>query len=97
MGDWDGDGIETPGLRRHSNGFVYLRHSNTQGVADMSYFYGDPGDVVFTGDWDADGGDTLGLYRPSTGTVYLRNTNSTGVADHTFGVGQGMQMSGGEF
>jgi hypothetical protein len=76
---------------------VYLRHSNTQGVADMSYFYGDPGDVVFTGDWDADGGDTLGLYRPSTGTVYLRNTNSTGVADHTFGVGQGMQMSGGEF
>jgi subtilisin family serine protease len=97
MGDWDGDGIETPGLRRSSNGFVYLRHSNTEGVADVEYFYGDPGDVVFTGDWDADGDDTLGLYRPSTGAVYLRNTNSTGVADHTFGVGQDMHVTGGDF
>ena len=97
MGDWDGDGIDTPGLRRNSNGFVYLRSSNTQGIADIEYFYGDPGDVVFTGDWDSDGDDTLGLYRPSTGTVYLRNTNSTGIADNTFGVGQGMQLDGGDF
>jgi hypothetical protein len=97
MGDWDGDGIETPGLRRSSNGFVYLRHSNTQGAADVEYFYGDPGDIVFTGDWDADGDDTLGLYRSSTGAVYLRNTNSTGVADHTFGVGQDMHVTGGDF
>jgi len=97
MGDWDGDGIDTPGLRRNSNGFVYLRHTNTQGNADIEYFYGDPGDVVFTGDWDSDGDDTLGLYRPSTGTVYLRNTNSTGVAQFTFGVGGGMQAVGGDF
>jgi Subtilase family len=97
MGDWDGDGIDTPGLRRPSTGFVYLRHSNSQGIADIDYFYGDPGDVVFTGDWDKDGDDTLGLYRPSTGTVYLRNTNSTGVAHFTFGVGGGMQAVGGDF
>ena len=97
MGDWDGDGIDTPGLRRNSNGFVYLRHTNTQGNADIEYFYGDPGDVVFTGDWDSDGDDTLGLYRPATGTVYLRNINSTGVAQFTFGVGGGMQAVGGDF
>jgi SpoIID/LytB domain protein len=97
MGDWDGDGIDTPGLRRDSNGFVYLRHSNSQGTADVEYFYGDAGDVVFTGDWDADGDDTLGLYRPSNGTVYLRNTNTTGIADASFGVGSGMQVSGGDF
>ncbi|HET9201629.1 MAG TPA: SpoIID/LytB domain-containing protein [Acidimicrobiia bacterium] len=87
MGDWDGDGIDTPGLRRNSNGFVYLRHSNTQGNADIDYFYGDPGDIVFTGDWDNDGKDTLGLYRPSNGTVYLRNTNSTGIADFAYQMG----------
>jgi len=97
MGDWNGDGIDTPGLRRPSTGFVYLRHTNTQGIADIEYFYGDPGDVVFTGDWDSDGDDTLGLYRPSTGTVYLRNTNSTGIAHFTFGVGGGMQAVGGDF
>jgi SpoIID/LytB domain protein len=87
MGDWDGDGIDTPGLRRHSNGFVYLRHSNSQGFADIEYFYGDPGDIVFTGDWDNDGKDTLGLYRPANGSVYLRNTNSTGVADFAYQMG----------
>jgi hypothetical protein len=97
MGDWNDDGIDTPGLRRPSTGFVYLRHTNTQGIADVEYFYGDPGDIVFTGDWDNDGDDTLGLYRPSTGTVYLRNTNNTGIAHFSFGVGGGMQVVGGGF
>jgi hypothetical protein len=87
MGDWDGDGIDTPGLRRNSNGFVYLRHSNSQGIADIEYFYGDAGDIVFTGDWDNNGSDTLGLYRPANGTVYLRNTNSTGIADFAYVMG----------
>jgi hypothetical protein len=96
MGDFNGDGIDTPGLRRDSTGFVYLRNSNTQGVADIEYFYGNPGDVVFTGDWDEDGDDTLGLYR-STGVVYLRNSNDTGIADFSFLVGGGMQAAGGDF
>lgn len=87
MGDWDGDGIDTPGLRRSSNGFVYLRNSNTQGVGEIEYYYGVNGDGVFAGDWDADGDDTIGLYRPSDGTVYLRNTNSTGVADVAYEMG----------
>jgi subtilisin family serine protease len=89
VGDWNGDGVDTPGLRRSSNGFVYLRNSNTQGVADLSYFYGDPGDLVFAGDWNRNGIDTLGLYRPANGVVYLRNTHSTGAADLAVGVGGG--------
>jgi subtilisin family serine protease len=97
MGDWNGDGIDTPGLRRPSNGFVYLRHTNSQGIGEVEYFYGDAGDIVFTGDWDHDGDDTLGLYRPSNGTVYLRNTNDTGIAHSSFGVGGGMQVVGGDF
>ena len=35
MGDWDGDGVETPGLYRRSDGYVYLRNSNSQGIADI--------------------------------------------------------------
>ena len=87
VGDWDGDGIDTPGLRRDSDGFVYLRNSNTAGFADIEYSYGDPGDVVFVGDWDGDGDDSLGLYRPSNGWVYLRNTNDSGVADISYDMG----------
>lgn len=87
VGDWNGNGIDTPGLRRNSNGFVYLRNTNTQGVADIEYFYGDSGDLVFAGDWDANGTDTLGLYRPSNGWIYLRNSNSTGVAHLAYQAG----------
>ena len=97
MGDWNADGIDTPGLRRNSDGFVYLRHSNTQGPGQVGYSYGNSGDLVFTGDWDEDGDDTLGLYRPSNGTVYLRNTNTTGNADSTLVIGGGMQPTGGHF
>lgn len=84
VGDWDGDGIDTPGLRRSSNGFVYLRNSNTTGVADVDYFYGDPGDIPVPGDWNGDGKDTVGLFRPANSSFYLRNTNTTGTADDSF-------------
>ena len=97
VGDWNGNGIDTPGLRRPSDGFVYLRNTNTQGNADISFFYGNTGDVVFAGDWNANGRDSIGLYRPSNGTIYLRNNLSTGVADITFVVGGGMQPAAGDF
>jgi hypothetical protein len=81
VGDWNNDGVSTPGLRRSSDGFVYLRDSNTEGIADIAYFYGNPGDIPFAGDFDGIDGDTVGLYRPSNRTFYLRNENSTGIAD----------------
>jgi hypothetical protein len=92
VGDWNGDGVDTPGLRRPSDGFVYLRNSNTQGVADGSFFYGDTGDVPFAGDWNGDDIDTMGLYRPVNGSIYLRNSNSTGVADQAWFGGFGLQV-----
>ena len=87
VGDWNGDGIDTPGLHRRTTGLVYVRDSNTQGVADYTFFYGNAGDLMIAGDWDGDGDDTVGLYRPSNGTVYLRNSNTQGVADITLEVG----------
>jgi len=78
VGDFDGDGVDTVGLYRPSDGFVYFRNSLTAGEADLSFFYGLPGDQILVGDWDGDGDDTIAVYRPSVGRVYvsLLNTNS---------------------
>ena len=71
VGDWDCDGVETPGLYRRSDGFVYLRNSNTQGTADIEYFFGNPDDLPLAGDFNGDGCDTVSIYRPSEGRVYV--------------------------
>jgi len=80
-GDWDGDGVDTMGLYRESSGFLFLRNSNDQGIADIQIFYGNPRDLPIAGDWDGDGIDTVGIFRPSQARFYLRNTNTQGNAD----------------
>lgn len=77
MGDWDGDGVATPGLYRQSDGFVYVRHSNTQGNADSEFFFGDPGDVPLVGDFDGDGRDSVSIWRPSEARVFVINELGT--------------------
>ena len=77
VGDWNGDGIDTPGVVRGDK--WHLRNSNTGGVADVSFGYGMPGDIPIVGDWNGDGIDTPGVVRGDT--WYLRNSNSGGIAD----------------
>jgi SpoIID/LytB domain protein len=89
VGDWDGNGTVTLGLYRQSTGFLYLRNTNTQGVADIEIFYGNPGDLPISGDWDGDGIDTVGIFRPSEAKFYLRNTNTQGFGDMSFHFGDG--------
>ena len=89
MGDWDGDGVATPGLYRQSDGYVYLRHSNTQGVADVTFFFGNPGDYPLVGDFNGDGKDTVSIYRSSEARVYVMNQlgnngGGLGAADFSF-------------
>jgi hypothetical protein len=86
-GDFDGDGTDTVGLHRESDGFVYFRNTNTTGVADSAFYYGIPRDILFAGDWDADGIETVAVYRRSNGTLYIRNTNTEGIADYSTFVG----------
>ncbi len=91
-GDWDCDGVDTPGLYRRSSGYVYLRNSNTPGTADITYHFGNPGDVPLAGDFDGDGCDTVSLYRPSAARVYVVNrlghgAGGLGAADLTFAFG----------
>jgi hypothetical protein len=89
VGDWDCDGDDTPGLYRQSDGFVYLRNSNTQGIADIRFFFGNPGDIPMAGDFDADGCDTVSIYRPSETRFYVinelgANNGGLGPADFSF-------------
>ncbi|QUV96883.1 BACON domain-containing protein [Chloracidobacterium aggregatum] len=71
-------GPDTVGMFRPSNGFFYLRFSNTSGNADTDFFYGTANDVPLSGDWDADGVTTIGIFR--NGQFFLRNSNSAGFA-----------------
>ncbi|MEZ5175721.1 MAG: hypothetical protein R2823_05900 [Acidimicrobiia bacterium] len=73
MGDWDGNGTATPGLYRQSDGFVYVRYSNTQGNANREFYFGNPGDVPLVGDFDGDGRDSVSIWRASEARVYVIN------------------------
>jgi hypothetical protein len=89
MGDWDCDGIDTPGLFRTSDAFAYLRNSNAQGIADIRFFFGDPSDIPLAGDFNGDGCDTVGIYRPSEQRFYIinalgANNGGLGAAEFSF-------------
>ncbi len=73
MGDWDCDGVVTPGMYRQSDGFVYLKNSNSTGIADIRFFFGNPGDIPIVGDFNGDGCDTVSIYRPSESRVFIIN------------------------
>jgi len=89
MGDWDCSGTDTPGLYRQSDGYVYLRNSNTQGNADIRFYFGNPGDIPLAGDFNGDGCDTVSIYRQSEGRVYIinrlgENDGGLGAADYDY-------------
>ena len=60
VGDWNGDGIDTPGIVRSG------QWSTSNGLGDdrtLSYGYGNPTDRPLVGDFDANGSDTFGVQR----------------------------------
>lgn len=79
MGDWDGDGVRTPGVihfhgDRDGDGRTdmvwYLRNRNSAGYADTVLSFGEvhnPEDIddPIVGDWDGDGDETVGVVRPN--------------------------------
>ncbi|MBX3080221.1 MAG: SBBP repeat-containing protein [Anaerolineae bacterium] len=87
-GDWNGDGIDTPGVYRQSTGQFFLTDSTTNPAAlTYSLVLGIPNDQPIVGDWDGDGKDSVGVFRPSNGLIYLKNELTTGIADFTMVLG----------
>ncbi|MBX3065172.1 MAG: CSLREA domain-containing protein [Anaerolineae bacterium] len=75
VGDWDGDGKDSVGVFRPTNGLIYLKNTLTTGYADFTMVLGNPGDVGIAGDWDNDGKDSPGVYRPSPSAPLFFLTN----------------------
>lgn len=84
MGDWNCDGVDTPGMFRPSTGFAYLSNVNDTQVAEREYYFGIGGDIPLAGDWNGDGCDTLSIYRPSDGQFYVSNSLETGPAEYSY-------------
>jgi beta-lactamase class A len=83
VGDWNGDGKDTPGVVRGIS--WYLRNELTTGSGDISLSYGNPGDTPIVGDWTGSGKDGIGVVRNSV--WYLRNELTSGNADVAFTYG----------
>ncbi|MBX3065177.1 MAG: right-handed parallel beta-helix repeat-containing protein [Anaerolineae bacterium] len=74
VGDWDGDGRDSVGVFRPTNGLIYIKNNLTTGFADYTMVLGNPGDIGIAGDWDNDGKDSPGVYRPGVAPqFYLTN------------------------
>lgn len=86
-GDWNGDGVVTPGVFRPETGTWYLSNDPAARTVDVVIQFASPGDLPVTGDWNNDGRTGIGVFRPSTGTWYLRNTLSSGQAEGAFRFG----------
>jgi len=84
MGDWNGDGVATPGVFR--DGRWYLRNRLASGATSMAFTFGRAGDLPVVGDWDGDGRAGVGVVRGNR--WLLRNALSAGAANHDFVYGQ---------
>ena len=89
-GDWNGDGVDTPGLYRPSTSTFYL-WDKWSGLSiaspDYTFALGSVGDKPITGDWDGDGKDGVGVFRSSNGTLYLRNELLAGSPEYSVTLG----------
>ena len=61
MGDWDCDGVATPGVYRQATAQAFLRNSNSGGRADVAFLFGNPGDTPLAGDFNGSGCDTISV------------------------------------
>jgi hypothetical protein len=89
VGDWDGDGIATPGLYDAIAGRFLLRNSATQGFPHVNFRFGpfNSSWLPVVGDWDGDGEDSVGLYDRVAGRFVLAEnpTQGTPVLRFRFG------------
>ncbi len=69
-GDWDGDGVDTPGMYR-SGGYWYLVNSHRGGSADWTFGWPLTRSLSLSGDWDGDGAD-----EPALSTMPVRAPTS---------------------
>ncbi|MEP7288458.1 MAG: PA14 domain-containing protein [Chloroflexota bacterium] len=88
VGDWNGDGVDSPSIFRPSSGMIYV--SNAREVSgtitqNANFTFGSPGDIPFTGDWV--GLDTSGVGMYGSATVKQNYNLQSNVTNATFAYG----------
>ncbi|GAB3981235.1 hypothetical protein V1634_28775 [Plantactinospora veratri] len=87
-GDWFGTGQSTPAvvLRDGAVWQWHIKRSQSGGVSDLSFRYGDAHMVPVAGDWDGDGDWTPGVVANENNSRrwYLKNSLAGGVSDVDF-------------
>ncbi|MDW5597181.1 hypothetical protein VSS74_22735 [Conexibacter stalactiti] len=81
FGDWDGDGVKTPGILRNGTWWLTDDPRALDGTRARVFAFGDPSGTAVAGDWNGDGIDTIGVRVGNT--FYLRNSNTAGMHDIT--------------
>lgn len=88
VGDWDGDGVDSGGVFRPSQGRFYLTNLNGPGApVAYNFAFGLNGDIPVVGDWDNDGRDSVGVWRPGAARFYLRNGLTSGAITYNMPIG----------
>ncbi len=87
VGDWDGDGVETPGWWEGGN--FTLSNARSGAGPLIRFRYGTGDDQPLVGDWDGDGRDTIGIVRDRE--WHLNNRLSGGTSDIVFTYGRTTQ------
>jgi len=89
-GDWDGDGVATPGSFNPVTGVWRISNSLSKvGKVDQEFQYGGSGAKPVVGNWDGVGADGIGVYYPSSGMWDLRECVCGGNPTSSFGFGGG--------
>jgi hypothetical protein len=94
VGDWNSDGIHTPGVVRNNSGFLtwYIKHKLDSGEPNITVSYGRAGDKPVVGDWDGDGWDNIGVF--GNGTFLLTNDFGQTITPVGFGLGGDQPVAG---
>jgi serine/threonine protein kinase len=96
-GDWDGTGLDSPGVFRPSTGAFYLAGDNSAAPRlAHTLTFGQSGDLPIAGDWTGSGRDGVGVFRPSTARFLLKHTLNPGPPDVVlaFGVHGDLPVAG---
>ena len=83
VGDWNGDGMDSPGIFREGGWHLLLDRTNVESTNIFPFGLGT--DSPAAGDWNGDGVDTPGVFRD--GVWHLIDTPAKEEADHSFGFG----------
>ena len=85
VGDWDGSGSDTPGVRV-SGGVEWTLNNGFDDTAEHTFSFGSLADFPIAGDWDGDGNESVGVVRGNR--WFLRNALTSGTgADVSFQYG----------